>query len=474
MSAIVQELESPFGDEDVSLPADVAAALSDSDQPQTADTQTDQPDDTQAQTDTQTDQKPEQTEEPKPENVETEDQKTTDWRGEATRAKAELAARDEKIVELEARLTEKEEESVSIKVDGPVANWTGRQQMDAMPNSYRDDLLMHAFTGRSDPADPQSPNNLEVFVHGVLENPEEYEDELTTLRAATGVLMERSLKRPFQEIAEILSTVEGYKPADIKALVEQRTFRASEDQQTVTRPVDLHGENARLYQLAQEAGIDIEDPAQRAFLARLDGAYRGMAGDISELRSRLGEFENSTKSREERAAQSLQVEMHELVGQQVEQLKAQVIADEIKGKMSEEDKAALLPFIAAAVDISLARNNKANEILGTAKDLSVDLADGTRKLHSKVSGHLRSYGVHVTTATKKAVADLLRRTVVPSTAQTRAVDAAKTNRTVVGAASTQVSNRTNPELTALDDERVKSLDEAINWTIRRDAARPRV
>lgn len=484
MGTNVLPLEGIFGDEDVTAPPELLAADPPVDSGQTgtdagqtqAETGQGQTEQGQQESGTDTGQGQEP---PKADQQAGEQQAATE-QVPVAQLQADLAAARTELEELKTQLAEKDEEFVGIRVDGAVSEdsgqkWTGRQQFDGLPVSYQDDLIEHIFTSRVDPANPGSKLNLELFAEQAL-NANEFPEANQILLAATGRIMEHHLGRSFSEISKILTTFNGWSVDQIAAAVDpQRTLPRAEGADTAVgtgQPIAVDG-SANLYRLAQERGLDVEDEATRGFLNGMDRTYRGLVDRIQTLEGRLGEFENTTTQDRESRAAMFTAEMHGMVDERAGQQINEAITSALQGKVADEQAAMLRPYIEAAVYRELGTNPKYSNFITVARDLAVDLANGKRELHPKVGGQLRAASVHVKSATDRAVANLLKHTVVQQAAQAREVDKAKANgTTLVGAASSQVSQVAgNPNLTAVDQMKINSLDDVTNFVLARQRAR---
>lgn len=462
----VMDLEQPFGDETVDA-FDAIATDTPVDEGESTGDPAQQPEPKPEETQDAAEPNAEQTPEPEKTDVK------TDWRAETFKTRTELQDARAEVETLKAQIAEKEDEFVGIRVDGSINSWTGRAQFDSLPQTFQDDLIEHIIFGHVEPDNPQSPSNLEIATDYVLKAPEDWPDHYNTLLAATGEIMQQRLGRPFQEIAQILTTVQHYKPDEVAALLQDRSLpRDTDSGRPATGDVAPRG-GATLFQYAQQAGIDTEDPQQLAFLRQLDNTYRGFADQVKQLEARLGGFESSANKEREARVEMYTADMHGLVDQQAEQQIQEAIQAAVKDSLpNQEDRDTLVPYLEAVVERELSRNSKAQGLLDTARELAVDYGNGKLTLHPKVAGHLRAYRVYALNAAKNAAATLLKRTVVPAAAQTRATDASKTRGAqLIGTASTTVAERQHPDLAASGQEKLTSLDDVVGYVERRQAAR---
>ena len=387
------------------------------------------------------------------------EQKRTDWRAETFRTRGELRDAQQQITDLQAQIEAQKAETIGIRADGPAETWAVKDQLMELPEPYFDKLVDTVF---------KLPNVFDEFARGTLHDPNSDPEAYQVLLAATGAICEQKLGMPFDRIAKVLTATQYLKDDQLDQLAQGRMpdvapVRGSEE----------------LYRLAEQAGIDTNDPVVAGLFNRIDGSFAALASKFNTMEQRLQQYEGQLGQRRAQEEQGFAGEIQGLVDAEVDGIITAEADKELGSRIpAGEDRQALIEFAVPRIQRELARNAKTKDLPEQIKGMAVDTANGKRELSPKVQGQLRAYRVYVNGVAKNIVADLLKRTVVATNGAQIKSDAAKANgQSLVNAASGAVGQgsglENDPDWIALQNEKPRTIAESGEWAARRDAVRQR-
>jgi hypothetical protein len=308
---------------------------------------------------------------------ETEKQTRTDWRGEHFKYKKtvepqlqELAGLREKVAEL----TDSQQQGVLI--DRPSQEWEPLEQIKGLPEKYQQKMLDTVFD-----------NFLPTFAQGVLSNPSQFPEQYQQLESVAINFATQAYERPVAEINAIMALTQGISAQRLEQLLlsggnQQSTGAGAYQSPYPTAQPNLP--NQQIYQLASQAGLDLEDPSQQAFVNSLAQMQAGYQRQLSSLETKLSKFEGEQAKASQQTKQQSVEQLKAKVDEQANSVRQELLVSVTKDRVTKDDTATPTK-IRERAEYRLMRDEKANTALASARDYASDGFD------KGVRGQMRLY-----------------------------------------------------------------------------------
>jgi hypothetical protein len=313
---------------------------------------------------------------------ETEKQTRTDWRGEHFKYKKTVEPQLQELGQLRekvAELTDSQQQGVLI--DKPSQEWEPLEQIKGLPEKYQQKMLDTVFD-----------NFLPTFTQGVMSNPSQFPEQYKQLESVAINFATQAYERPVEEINAIMALTQGMSAQQLEQLLLGGNFQqpAGGGANYPTYPAAQPNlPNQQIYQLAQQAGLDLEDPAQQGFLNVLAQMTGGYQRQLSSLEGKLSKFEGEQQKIAQQSQTQTLEQYKAKVDEQANSVRQELLVSVTKGRVTKDDTATPTK-IRERAEYRLMHDAKAKEALASARDYA---SDGFEK---GVRGQMRLYAARAT------------------------------------------------------------------------------
>lgn len=284
----------------------------------------------------------------------------TDWRAEYFNAKKTF---EPKIAELESKVKEYEESAFQgVKIDKPSNEWEPIEQIKQLPEKYQGKLLDSVFE-----------NFLPQFAQGVLQDPQSHQQEYGQLAQVAASIASQTYGRPVDEIDAIMQLTHGISAQELQQLLTQ----GFQPQQGYQSPYVANGapKNSQLIQLAEQAGLDLEDPQHATFLSTVNQiltvSQNELRRELQQVKSVLSEYQSKSDQSLKTQQQAQVEQMKASVDKQAESVRTGLLGSVTKGRVVETDMSTPVKITERA-EYRLMRDEKAQQALARARDFAAD------------------------------------------------------------------------------------------------------